>query len=110
MTTARRPGEMERELSKPVVGGEALLAGLVERGVLNDGRAIDYAFGIGHGTYRGRDDRQVMVAPMPDIARRSCGSTTALRRRGAVQPGADESRRCWRSASPRSISVTTCSR
>ena len=34
-------------------GGERLIAGLLERGVLNDGRRIDYAFGITHGTYRG---------------------------------------------------------
>lgn len=35
------------------VGGEEGLARLGERGVLNDGEAIPYAFGIVHGTYRG---------------------------------------------------------
>ncbi len=45
---------MERDTSTaPVVGGQALLAALLTRGVLNDGRPIDYAFGISHGTYRG---------------------------------------------------------
>ena len=35
------------------VGGDALAAGLLERGILNDGRRIDYALGITHGMYRG---------------------------------------------------------
>jgi CubicO group peptidase (beta-lactamase class C family) len=35
------------------VGGDKLLGGLLERAVLRDGTRIDYAFGIGHGTYRG---------------------------------------------------------
>jgi CubicO group peptidase (beta-lactamase class C family) len=35
------------------VGGDALKTRLLERGVLNDGRRIEYAFGITHGTYRG---------------------------------------------------------
>jgi CubicO group peptidase (beta-lactamase class C family) len=35
------------------VGGEKLLGALLDRGTLKDGTRIDYAFGIGHGTYRG---------------------------------------------------------
>ena len=35
------------------VGGEKLLGGLMDRGVLKDGTRIDYAFGMTHGTYRG---------------------------------------------------------
>jgi CubicO group peptidase (beta-lactamase class C family) len=35
------------------VGGEALRTGLLDRGVLNDGRRIEYAFGMSHGAYRG---------------------------------------------------------
>jgi CubicO group peptidase (beta-lactamase class C family) len=35
------------------VGGDKLVAALLDRGVLNDGTRIDYALGITHGTYRG---------------------------------------------------------
>ncbi len=35
------------------VGGQPMLSGLLTRGVLNDKRSIDYAFGITHGMYRG---------------------------------------------------------
>jgi CubicO group peptidase (beta-lactamase class C family) len=35
------------------VGGGALQTSLLERGVLNNGSRIPYAFGITHGTYRG---------------------------------------------------------
>ncbi|MEX1129998.1 MAG: serine hydrolase domain-containing protein [Vicinamibacterales bacterium] len=35
------------------VGGDALQSALLERGLLNSGSRISYAFGITHGTYRG---------------------------------------------------------
>lgn len=35
------------------IGGDALQAALLERGVLNAGTTIDYAFGVSHGRYRG---------------------------------------------------------
>ena len=35
------------------VGGDTLLGGLLDRGVLKDGTRIEYAFGMQHGTYRG---------------------------------------------------------
>jgi CubicO group peptidase (beta-lactamase class C family) len=35
------------------VGGDALQSALLERGILNSGNRIPYAFGITHGTYRG---------------------------------------------------------
>jgi hypothetical protein len=38
---------------KPTVGGARLIDGLLERGLLNDGSRIPYAFGISHATYRG---------------------------------------------------------
>ena len=38
---------------EPRVGGGAFLDQMLERGVLNDGETLDYAFGLGHGSYRG---------------------------------------------------------
>ncbi len=35
------------------VGGESGLRKLLTKGILNDGKEIDYALGISHGTYRG---------------------------------------------------------
>jgi hypothetical protein len=35
------------------VGGAAVVERMLARGVLNDGDTIDYAHGLGHGTYRG---------------------------------------------------------
>jgi len=37
----------------PKVGGQEFLDLIHTRGVLNSGKAIDYAFGLGHGEYRG---------------------------------------------------------
>ncbi len=44
---------MARAISTRTVGGERLIAGLLERGVLNSGEKLDYAFGVVQGTYRG---------------------------------------------------------
>ncbi len=54
MTTVEDLVKWHANFDDPKVGGRRLVAGLLERGVLNDGRRIDYAFGISHGTYRGQ--------------------------------------------------------
>ena len=53
MTTAEDLAKWDANFQKPVVGGAALIAAMEERGRLNDGRDIDYASGIVHGTHRG---------------------------------------------------------
>ena len=53
MTTVEDLAKWNAQFDSPVVGGEKLLAALLTRGALNDGRAIDYALGISHGAYRG---------------------------------------------------------
>jgi len=39
--------------SDPVVGGKQAIDQMMERGILNNGTKIDYAFGLGLGAYRG---------------------------------------------------------
>jgi CubicO group peptidase (beta-lactamase class C family) len=53
LTTVEDLAKWDANFEKRSVGGDVLSAGLLERGVLNSGERIDYAFGIGHGTYRG---------------------------------------------------------
>lgn len=53
LTTVEDLAKWDANFEKPVVGGERLIAGLLDRGVLNTGERIAYAFGIAHGTYRG---------------------------------------------------------
>jgi CubicO group peptidase (beta-lactamase class C family) len=53
LTTVEDLAKWDANFEKPIVGGERLIAGLLDRGVLNSGERIDYAFGITHGTYRG---------------------------------------------------------
>jgi CubicO group peptidase (beta-lactamase class C family) len=53
MTTVEDMALWHANFDDPKVGGAKLIAGLLDRGVLNDGRRIEYAFGITHGTYRG---------------------------------------------------------
>ena len=53
MTTIDDLAKWHANFDTPVVGGQPMLAALLTRGVLNDKRPIDYAFGISHGTYRG---------------------------------------------------------
>ena len=53
MTTAEDLAKWHANFDKRTVGGEKLISGLLERGVLNSGQRIDYAFGLTHGTYRG---------------------------------------------------------
>jgi hypothetical protein len=38
---------------EPKVGGAAFVQQMLERGKLNNGEVLDYAFGLVHGTYRG---------------------------------------------------------
>jgi len=53
MTTAEDLAKWHANFDSGAVGGQAMLTALLTRGVLNDMRSIDYAFGISHGTYRG---------------------------------------------------------
>jgi CubicO group peptidase (beta-lactamase class C family) len=53
LTTVEDLARWNGNFDDPKVGGRALLNSLLTRGVLNDGRRIDYAVGISHGTYRG---------------------------------------------------------
>jgi CubicO group peptidase (beta-lactamase class C family) len=53
LTTVEDMAKWYRNFDTGSVGGGKLAAGLVERGVLNDGKPIDYAFGMTHGVYRG---------------------------------------------------------
>jgi CubicO group peptidase (beta-lactamase class C family) len=53
LTTVGDLGRWHRNFDAPTVGGATLIAGLLERGVLNSGKPIDYALGLAHGTYRG---------------------------------------------------------
>ena len=53
LTTVEDLAKWHANFDRQTVGGSALQQSLLERGVLNDGRRIEYAFGITHGTYRG---------------------------------------------------------
>jgi CubicO group peptidase (beta-lactamase class C family) len=53
LTTVGDLARWHANFDAPVVGGERWLAALLQRGVLDSGETIDYAFGITHGTYRG---------------------------------------------------------
>lgn len=53
LTTVEDMAKWYANFGTKTVGGEALISGLLERGVLNNGTKIDYAFGISHAAYRG---------------------------------------------------------
>ncbi len=53
LTTVDDMAKWYANFDKKTVGGDALISGLLNRGVLNSGKPIDYAFGISHSTYRG---------------------------------------------------------
>jgi CubicO group peptidase (beta-lactamase class C family) len=53
LTTVEDLAKWHANFDKKAMGGEKLTAGLLERGVLNNGERLDYAFGVVHGTYRG---------------------------------------------------------
>jgi CubicO group peptidase (beta-lactamase class C family) len=52
LTTVEDMAQWHANFDTHTVGGERLVSSLLERGTLNDGRRIDYGFGITHGTYR----------------------------------------------------------
>jgi CubicO group peptidase (beta-lactamase class C family) len=53
LTTAEDILKWHSNFDGKTVGGEKLIAAMLERGVLNNGQRLDYAFGITHGNYRG---------------------------------------------------------
>ena len=53
LTTVEDMARWDRNFIDPVVGGQALLDLIHQRGKLNSGEDQDYAFGLSHGTYRG---------------------------------------------------------
>jgi len=57
------------------VGGPGVIRQMQEQGILNDGKTIDYAFGLMIGQYR--DSRpSATAALMPATGATSCGSPT----------------------------------
>src|SRR5687768_4585293 len=53
LTTVEDLAKWDANFQNTVVGGTTLVAAMEERGRTNDGRDIDYASGIVHGTHRG---------------------------------------------------------
>jgi CubicO group peptidase (beta-lactamase class C family) len=53
MTNVEEMVRWDRNFDDPEVGGEALVEQMLERGTLNDGEEISYAFGLSRGEYRG---------------------------------------------------------
>jgi CubicO group peptidase (beta-lactamase class C family) len=53
LTTVEDLAKWHANFDAPAVGGGPLVDGLLQRGVLNSGERVPYAFGITHGTYRG---------------------------------------------------------
>ncbi len=53
LTTVEDLAKWHANFDEKTVGGDKLIAAMLERGLLNNGQRIDYAFGMTHGTYRG---------------------------------------------------------
>jgi len=53
MTTVEDLARWDENFYHPVVGGAAMIAQQLQRGKLNSGKDLDYAFGLVHGKYRG---------------------------------------------------------
>ncbi len=53
LTTVEDLAKWNANFDTGAVGSPSLISALLTRGVLNDGRPIDYAVGISHGMYRG---------------------------------------------------------
>jgi CubicO group peptidase (beta-lactamase class C family) len=53
LTTAEDLAKWNANFDTGTVGGPSLISALLTRGVLNDGKTIEYAVGIQHGMYRG---------------------------------------------------------
>jgi len=52
-TTVEDLQKWDENFYAPKVGGAAFVQQMLERGKLNSGEVLDYAFGLEHGTYRG---------------------------------------------------------
>ena len=52
-TTVEDLSKWLRNFETCVVGGKAVIEKMFEKGVLNSGREINYAFGVSHGKYKG---------------------------------------------------------
>lgn len=52
-TTVEDLQRWDENFYQPKVGGAAFVQQMLERGKLNNGETLDYAFGLEHGTYRG---------------------------------------------------------
>src|SRR5580693_8866279 len=53
LTTVEDLAHWDENFYNPRVGGAAMIAQQLERGKLNSGKELDYAFGLVHGKYRG---------------------------------------------------------
>ena len=53
LTTVEDLAKWHANFDKRAVGGDALAAAMLERGVLNNGERLGYASGLTHGVYRG---------------------------------------------------------
>lgn len=53
LTTVEDLARWDENFYHPRVGGQALVTQQLERGKLNSGKELDYAFGLVHGKYRG---------------------------------------------------------
>jgi CubicO group peptidase (beta-lactamase class C family) len=53
LTTVEDLAHWDENFYHPRVGGPALIAQQLQRGKLNNGKELDYAFGLEHGKYRG---------------------------------------------------------
>ncbi len=53
LTTVGDLAKWDENFYDPTVGGPELLSLIHQRGTLNDGSDLDYAFGLAHGEYRG---------------------------------------------------------
>jgi CubicO group peptidase (beta-lactamase class C family) len=52
-TTVEDLQKWDENFYRPKVGGDAFVQQMLERGKLNNGETLDYAFGLEHGTYHG---------------------------------------------------------
>ncbi len=52
LTTVEDLARWDENFYNPRIGGAALVAQQLQRGKLNNGKELDYAFGLEHGTYR----------------------------------------------------------
>src|SRR5580704_4443905 len=53
LTTVEDLALWDQNFYEPRAGGKALIEQMIERGKLNDGKEVDYAFGLSRGKYRG---------------------------------------------------------